>query len=114
MGPLEELLGAGVRCIVSPAVTSQVGGVSLKPILGHPLSPARQRRGGRAVGGWCAQGCRGIWYAEVMSPWRMRAGVTLPPCPRSSREGDFAGEGLAPSLPTLRALQQDADPGRPC
>lgn len=34
-------------------------------------------------------------------------------CPRYSREGDLAGEGLAPALPTLRALQQDADPRGP-
>lgn len=111
----------GFTCILSAAATSQVGGVGFIAVLGQPLSPVRQQRDGRDAGGWGAQGCLGILYTEVMSPrgvlpLGMRAGaagVTLPPCPRSSREGDFAGEGLAPSLPTLRALQQDADPGGP-
>lgn len=73
---LEELLGAGLRCIVSPAVTSQVDGMSLIPILGHSLSPVRQRRGGRAVGGWCAQDfvCRGD-VPVGHAPLGMRAGV---------------------------------------
>lgn len=117
MGPL----GGAPGCILSPAVPSQVGGVGFIAVLGHPLSPVGQQRGGRDAGDWGAQGCLGILYAEVMCPrglLRPRhvcwgAGMTFPPCPRSSREGDFAGEGLAPSLPTLRALQQDADPGGP-
>lgn len=46
----------GFMCILSAAVTSQVGGVGLIDVLGQPLSPVRQQRGGRDAGGWGAQG----------------------------------------------------------
>lgn len=61
----------GLICIVSPAVISRVGGVGLIAVLGQPPSPARQQRGGRDAGGWDAQGCLGILYAEVVSPQGM-------------------------------------------
>lgn len=45
---------------MSPAVTSQVGSVVLVATLCH-------LQGSRGVGGWSAQGCLRILYAEVLS-----------------------------------------------
>jgi len=71
----------GFICVVSPAVTSWVGGVGLTAVLGglvavldQPPSPARQQRGGRDTGGWGPQRCLGSLCAEVTDPLGTCAG----------------------------------------
>lgn len=64
----------------------------------------------------CPRCNKRVYFGECLRPalaWEgspARPGVIL--CPLPSREGDVSGQGLAPAMPALRALWEDADPGR--
>ena len=64
----------------------------------------------------CPRCNKRVYFGEWPHPppsWEVypgRLGVIL--CPLPSREGDVSGQGLAPAVPALRALWEDADPGR--